>query len=68
MLITFSTGEVRLFDTTLLEGEVFKPLKDGAVFHHPVLFRGVITWDNGNIDIAPEYVYMHSYTYDSAAV
>ena len=35
MLITFSTGEVRLFDTTLLEGEVFKPLKDDAVFHHP---------------------------------
>ena len=68
MLIAFSTGEVRLFDTTLLEGEVFKPLKDDAVFHHPVLFRGVITWDNGNIDIAPEYVYKHSYTYDSAAV
>ena len=68
MLITFSTAEVRLFDTTLLEGEVFKPLKDDAVFHHPVLFRGVITWDNGNIDIAPEYVYKHSYTYDSAAV
>ena len=28
MLITFSTGEKRLFDTTMLIGEAFKPLAE----------------------------------------
>lgn len=28
LLITFSTGEQRLFDTTLLTGSAFEPLKD----------------------------------------
>ena len=62
-LVTFSTGEKRLFDTTELEGEVFKPLSEEEIFNHPVLFDGVITWKNGEIDIAPEMVYRKSYPY-----
>ena len=65
MLVTFSTGEVRLFDTTLLNGPAFAPLADEAVFNHPTLFHGVITWNNGEIDIAPEAVYRSSYAYES---
>ena len=68
MLVTFSTGEKRLFDTTLLEGTVFQPLANVEIFSHPVLFHGVSTWNNGEIDIAPEYVYKHSYAYDSIAI
>ena len=68
MLVTFSTGEKRLFDTTLLQGAAFKSLADERVFNNPVLFHGVITWNNGEIDIAPEMVYRNSYAYDSEAV
>ena len=64
MLVTFSTGEKRLFDTALLKGSAFEPLRDEAVFNHPVLFNGIITWMNGEIDIAPEAVYENSYPYD----
>ncbi|MBE6724952.1 MAG: DUF2442 domain-containing protein [Ruminococcaceae bacterium] len=68
MLVTFSTGEKRLFDTTLLKGSAFEPLKDEKIFMAPVLFHGVITWNNGEIDIAPETVYVESYPYEEAAV
>ena len=68
MLVTFSTGEKRLFDTTRLQGAAFAPLADERVFRNPVLFHGVITWNNGEIDIAPETVYRESYAYDSAAI
>lgn len=67
MLVTFSTGEDRLFDTTTLQGSVFAPLADEKIFSNPVLFHGVITWNNGEIDIAPETVYRESYPYESMA-
>lgn len=64
LLVTFSTGERRLFDTTALTGSAFAPLAEEAIFSHPVLFHGVITWKNGEIDIAPETVYRESFPYD----
>ena len=66
MLVTFSTGEKRLFDTTKLQGSAFAPLADETVFNRPAIFHGVITWLDGEIDIAPETVYLESYAYDSA--
>ena len=68
MLVTFSTGEKRLFDTTKLKGPAFAPLADEKIFNNPVLFHGVITWNNGEIDIAPETVYKESYAYESVAI
>ena len=68
LLVTFSTGEKRLFDTTTLKGPAFAPLADEAIFSHPTLFHGVITWNNGEIDIAPEMVYQNSYAYESMAI
>ena len=68
LLVTFSTGEQRLFDTTTLTGSAFAPLADEKVFNNPVLFHGVITWNNGEIDIAPETVYKNSFVYESEAV
>lgn len=67
LLVTFSTGEKRLFDTTKLRGQAFAPLADEEVFRHPVIFHGVITWQDGAIDIAPETVYRQSYAYDDLA-
>ena len=68
LLVTFSTGEKRLFDTTRLRGSAFAPLAEEEVFRHPVLFHGVITWKDGEIDIAPETVYRESYAYTEEAV
>lgn len=65
MLVTFSTGEKRLFDASLLTGSAFEPLNDEKIFSSPSLFHGVITWKDGEIDIAPETVYEDSYAYTS---
>ena len=63
MLITFSNEETRLFDATELKGEVFEKLHDEKIFKNPVIEFGVVTWDDGKIDCAPEYMYEHSYEY-----
>ena len=65
MLITFSTGEKRLLDTTELKVSAFAPLADEKIFNNPVLYEGVITWNNGEIDLAPETVYLKSYPYNT---
>lgn len=65
LLLTFSTGEKRLYDATqLLRFPAFERLNDEAVFSHPVLEDGVVTWDYGEIDIAPETMYANSYPYN----
>ena len=66
LLVTLSTGEKRLFDTTTLKGSAFKVLEDDKIFSNPVLRDGVITWDNERVDIAPETVYLKSYLYDDS--
>ena len=68
MLVTFSTGEKRLFDATLLNGAAFEPLMEEIVFSSPTLFHGVITWKDGEIDVAPETVYEESYAYTENAI
>lgn len=42
MLVTFSTGEKRLFDATLLKGAAFEPLMDEIVF----FFTNAFSWSN----------------------
>jgi hypothetical protein len=47
-----------MFDfTPLLETEAFGPLKDEASFRGVYVDYGVTVWNNGDIDIAPEYLY-----------
>ena len=65
MLLTFSNGETRLFDATILEGEVFEPLKNENIFRNPSIEHGVVTWLDCDIDCAPEYMYKNSYAYTS---
>lgn len=59
--IRFMNGEARIFDfNSLLDSPVFSPLKDQHVFNDVYIDYGVTVWDNGNIDIAPEYLYEKS--------
>ena len=63
LLLKFNTGEQRVFDATILNGEVFKPLRDKEIFNNVKIDCGVVTWMDGDIDCAPEYMYENSYEY-----
>ena len=63
LLLRFNNGETRLFDATMLEGPAYEPLRDENVFSEPVIDHGVVTWLQGAIDCAPEYMYRHSFEY-----
>lgn len=64
MLVTFSTGEQRVFDaTTLLEMPAFTPLKDPTIFASAAVHRGILTWNHGQLDIGTEALYDRSFPY-----
>mgnify|MGYP002528441358 CR=1 FL=1 len=63
MILLFKSGEQRLFDATVLEGEAFKPLKNEEVFNTASVEHGIVVWNDGEIDCSPEYMYEHSYEY-----
>ena len=65
MIVTFGSGEKRLYDATpLLDYPAFQPLKDDSVFKNAKVEHGVVVWLDGEIDIAPETMYHDSYAYD----
>ena len=56
--VRFTNGEAKVIDfSNLLETPAFSPLKDQRVFNGVYIDYGVTVWDDGNIDIAPEYLY-----------
>lgn len=56
--VRFTNGEAKVIDfSNLLETPAFLPLKDQRVFNGVYIDYGVTVWDDGNIDIAPEYLY-----------
>ena len=58
MWLRFSTGEMKTFDfTPLLDSAGFQPLKDKTLFNSVYIDYGIPVWDDGAIDIAPEYLY-----------
>ena len=64
LIVTFNSGEKRLYDATqLLAFPAFQPLKDEQVFKNAKVEYGAVTWNNGEIDIAPETMYENSYEY-----
>jgi Protein of unknown function (DUF2442). len=67
MLITFNSGETRLFDATILKGPAFEPLKTPEVFKSAFVEYGVVCWMNGEIDCSPEYMYSNSFEYSAAS-
>lgn len=59
--LRFNTGEARIFDfKPLINDSGFAPLQDLEVFRGVYIDYGVTVWNNGNIDIAPEYLYENS--------
>ncbi len=67
--IRFNTGEVKFFDfKPLLEKPAFAPLADEDVFKGVYIDYGITVWNDGEIDIAPEYLYEHGVAFQAAAV
>lgn len=59
--LRFNSGEAKVFDfKPLLEKPCFAPLKDDTVFRAVYIDYGVPVWDDGEIDISPEYLYENS--------
>ena len=60
LLVTFNTGETKVFDARpYLERGVFTRLKDKQLFNQAYVAYDTICWP-GNLDIAPETVYDRS--------
>ena len=58
LLVYFSTGEKKEIDISpLLNEPAFKVLNDAIVFNSVYIDYGTIVWNEGTIDIAPEYLY-----------
>jgi len=56
--IKFSNNEQRIFDfKPLLAFPCYEPLKEETVFNSVFIERGIVVWEDGNIDIAPEKLY-----------
>ncbi len=60
--LKFSNGEIRTVDMRpLLSHKTFKPLEDINKFKDVSLEYGTLNWLDGEIDIAPEYLWERSY-------
>jgi hypothetical protein len=56
--VRFSTGETKECDfAALLREPAFRPLQDKSVFNNVYIDYGAPVWNNGEIDIAPEWLY-----------
>lgn len=58
--VRFNTGEAKTIDfKPLLSSPAFSPLRDETLFRQVYIDYGVTVWNDGDIDIAPEYLYEH---------
>lgn len=57
LFVQFSDDQRRIVDMSpLLERPAFQPLKDKVVFDGVYLEHGLPLWQDGDIDIAPEWL------------
>ncbi|MDX1253089.1 MAG: DUF2442 domain-containing protein [Gammaproteobacteria bacterium] len=67
LLLGYANGESRLFDARpYLERGVFTRLKDETLFAQARIEFGTVTWP-GELDIAPETLYLRSVLQETAA-
>lgn len=60
MCLTFNDGCRKLYDfKQLLEGDnpLYLPLRDLSIFSNVALDGWTVTWNDGSIDVAPEFLY-----------
>ena len=66
--LRFSTGDAKVFDfSPLLSKPAFAPLADKTVFQNVYIDYGVTVWNNGEIDIAPTFLYENSVSADGVS-
>lgn len=65
IIITFPTGEQRLYDTSGLRGPAFETLNDPEVFKTATVVQGAVTWMDGKIRCSSEFMYRDSYKYSN---
>jgi len=66
--VRFNTGEAKSFDfTPMLDKPAFAPLKDESVFREVYIDYGIPIWCDGDVDIAPEYLYENGILAESAS-
>lgn len=60
LLLYYTTDEYSFFDVgPLLNGEAFQKLKNMEIFRNAQLYE-TVSWCDGDIDIAPETLYLES--------
>ncbi len=68
LVVRFSTGEERLFDTTQLKRfPAFASIDDAEVQRSVKVDHGIVTWADGELDYATEAIYAESYPYEAPA-
>lgn len=66
--VRFNNGEAKIFDfKPLLKEPGYMPLQDVKVFSEVYIDYGCTVWKDGDIDIAPEYLYENGVTVEAAA-
>ena len=64
MLVVFSDGQKRLFDTILLEESKYISLRDVDTFKSVMVENEALSFRNGELVITAETVYQYSYKYN----
>ena len=59
--LTFNDGSVKIFDGKDIVSEpLFRALQPLSVFQQFQLDGWTVSWEDGKIDLAPEYLYEHA--------
>ena len=64
-LLKFSNGITKLFDSTILQGEFFEPLKNLEIYENPSLEFSIVAWADGTIDCSPDFMYENGFEYNT---
>ena len=61
LLLSFDTGEQKLFDMTpYLDKGIFQKLKNDNFFKTARIGNDTVIWGNGEIDMSPDTLYLKS--------